>query len=148
MFGGARMFLRSVTTAELSDDLKKHIDDTKVFATAATIDADGRPHLTVVWIERDGEDILFSTTRPRKQGRNILRDPRVTILILPPDNPYVYAEILGTATVTDDPKRDLPNRLARKYVGTDYADLNPEAPDDGPDRIIVRVTPQKVVSRI
>ncbi|MET7767526.1 PPOX class F420-dependent oxidoreductase [Nocardia sp. NPDC005366] len=136
------------SAAELSDELKKYLDESKVFATAATISPTGQPHLTVVWIERDGDDLLFSTTRLRAQGRNIARDPRVTILVSPPDNPYVYAEILGTATVTDDPQRVLPNRLSRKYTGQDYADFNPTAPDDSADRIIVRVTPHRVVGRM
>lgn len=147
MIGRARTLRTGVTTAELSAELKKYIDESKVFATAATINPAGEPHLTVVWIERDGNDIVFSTTRPRRQGKNIARDARVTILINPPENPYVYAEIVGTATVTPDPRRELPDRLSRKYTGQDYGDFNQTAPDDSADRIIVRVTPQKVLGR-
>ncbi|WP_109529568.1 MULTISPECIES: PPOX class F420-dependent oxidoreductase [Nocardia] len=147
MIAPTRALAPDVTT-DLSEGLKKYLDESTVFATAATISPTGEPHLTVVWIERDGDDLLFSTTRTRAQGRNIVRDPRVTILVSPPDNPYVYAEIRGTATVTDDPERVLPNRLSRKYTGQDYADFNPSAPDDSAERIIVRITPTKVVSRL
>lgn len=133
--------------AELPDALKAHLDDTKVFATVATLARDGHPHLTVVWIKRDGDDLVFSTTVDRAQGRNLARDPRVTVMIVPPEKPYVYAEIRGTATLTPDPDSELPNELSLKYTGQRYADFNPASKDDG-DRVVVRVTPEKVVSRI
>ncbi|WP_231509016.1 PPOX class F420-dependent oxidoreductase [Nocardia sp. NRRL WC-3656] len=93
---------------ELSDDLKKILDDTKVFATLATIGRDGQPHLTVTWLLREGEELVYSTTVSRQQYKNVVRDPRVTIMINPPDNPYVYAEIRGTATVVPDPEKARP----------------------------------------
>ncbi|GAQ53096.1 PPOX class F420-dependent oxidoreductase [Streptomyces acidiscabies] len=132
--------------AELSDALKQHLDDTKVFATVATLTAGGHPHLTVVWIKRDGDDLVFSTTADRAQGKNLARDPRVTIMISPPENPYTYAEIRGTATITPDPDRALPNELSLKYTGQDYATFNPASKEDG-DRVIVRVTPTKITGR-
>ncbi|WP_416972736.1 PPOX class F420-dependent oxidoreductase [Streptomyces sp. 4F14] len=134
-------------TAELSDALKKHLDDTKVFATVATLTASGHPHLTVVWIKRDGDDLVFSTTVDRAQGKNLARDPRITIMITPPENPYTYAEIRGTATITPDPDNDLPNELSLKYTGQDYATFNPASKQDA-DRVIVRVTPTKITGRL
>ncbi|QNP75157.1 PPOX class F420-dependent oxidoreductase [Streptomyces roseirectus] len=133
--------------AELSDELKAYLDDSKVFATVATLAADGRPHLTVVWIKRDGNDLVFSTTVDRAQGRNIARDPRVTVMVNPPENPYTYAEIRGTATLTPDPDKDLVAELSLKYTGQDYATFNPASKNDG-DRVIVRVTPDKVTGRL
>ncbi|MDX3241901.1 PPOX class F420-dependent oxidoreductase [Streptomyces sp. ME18-1-4] len=133
--------------AELSDELKKYLDDSRVFATVATVAADGRPHLTVVWIKRDGNDLLFSTTVDRAQGKNIARDPRVTVMINPPENPYTYAEIRGTATLTPDPAKDLVNELSLKYTGQEYATFNPASKNDG-ERVIVRVTPSRTTGRL
>jgi PPOX class probable F420-dependent enzyme len=133
--------------AVLSDDLKKYIDETKVYATVATVQPDGRPHLTVVWLVREGDDVLFSTTVNRQQGRNLARDPRVTIMILPPDDPFRYAEIRGSASVVPDPERTLPDRLAMKYVGKPYREFNPASLNDG-ERIIIRVTPDKIIGRL
>lgn len=133
--------------AALSDELRKYLDEARVFATVATVMPDGRPHLTVVWIKRDGDDLLFSTTRERQQGRNVLRDPRVTVLVVPPDNPYVYAEVRGTATVTPDPGGELVEELSLKYTGQEYATFNPASENDG-ERIVVRVTPDKVTGRL
>lgn len=132
---------------ELSDDLKKILDDTKVFATLATIGRDGQPHLTVTWLLRDGEDLLYSTTVSRQQYKNVVRDPRVTIMINPPDNPYVYAEIRGTATITPDPAKTLPDRLSAKYTGLPYIEFNPASVHDA-ERVIVRVTPERINGRL
>ncbi|MBF6094371.1 PPOX class F420-dependent oxidoreductase [Nocardia cyriacigeorgica] len=137
----------STTTAVLSDDLKKYVDEERVYATVATVGKDGQPHLTVVWITRDGDDLVFSTTVDRVQGRNIRRDPRVTVMIHPPERPFVYAEIKGSATVTPDPERALPDELSLKYTGKLYRDFNPAWVNDG-ERIIVRVTPHKVTGRL
>ncbi|BDT88218.1 PPOX class F420-dependent oxidoreductase [Nocardia cyriacigeorgica] len=137
----------STTTAALSDDLKKYLDEERVYATVATVGKDGHPHLTVVWLERDGDELIFSTTVGRVQGRNIQRDPRVTVMINPPDRPFVYAEIKGTATVTPDPERALPDKLSLKYTGKTYREFNPAWVHDA-ERITVRVAPHKVVGRL
>lgn len=132
--------------AELSDEVKKYIDDSRVYATVATVLPDGQPHLTVVWIKRDGDDLLFSTTVDRLQGKNIARDPRVTVMINPPENPYGYAAIRGTATITPDPARELPDELALKYTGQAYATFNPASKNDA-ERVVVRITPTKITGR-
>jgi PPOX class probable F420-dependent enzyme len=133
--------------ASLSDGLKKYLDESRPFVTVATISPDGRPHLTVVWVIRDGDDLLFSTTVDRLQGRNLRRDPRITVMINPPEDPYVYAEIRGTATVTPDSDKEVLNKLSLKYTGKDYAAFNPSSQGDG-ERVVVRVTPAKVVGRL
>jgi PPOX class probable F420-dependent enzyme len=131
----------------LSDDLKKYLDDNTVFATVATIQPDGSPQLSVVWITRDGDDLLISTTVGRRKERNLRRDPRTTVMINPQNKPYTYAEIRGTATVTAEGGQELINELSRKYTGKDYADFNPASKDDA-ERVVVRVSPRKVVGSL
>lgn len=104
---------------------------------------DGRPHLTVVWIQRDGDDLLVSTTVDRQQGKNMARDPRVTVVITDPANPYLYTEIRGQANLTPDPDRKLPDELSRKYTGEDYRTFNPASVNDAA-RLIARITPEKI----
>ena len=96
----------------LPDDVKQYVDDGRVFATLATILPDGRPHLTVVWVKRDDDDLLVSTTVDRQQAKNMMRDPRVTLVISAPDNPYLYAEVRGNVSLTPDPGRELPDELS------------------------------------
>ncbi len=130
-------------TATLPEQAYPFIDEPE-FATIATINPDGQPQLSVVWVERAGNDIVFSTVKGRRKHLNIDRDPRVTILIWPKANPWTYLEVRGTATYTEEGGRELIDRLCRKYTGNDRYTM-----DDGTDnvRIVVTVTPTKVIFR-
>ncbi|MFF4896151.1 PPOX class F420-dependent oxidoreductase [Streptomyces sp. NPDC001068] len=130
-----------------SDDLKQLVDSTPVFAVVATVQPDGDCQQSVVWLQRDGDDLLFSTTLGRRKERNLLRDPRVNIMINPPNAPYTYAEVRGTAVVTTEGGQELIDRLSLKYTGKDYRDFNPAAGDDA-QRVVVRVTPRRIVGNI
>ncbi|GGS51794.1 MULTISPECIES: PPOX class F420-dependent oxidoreductase [Streptomyces] len=133
-------------SAALSDSLKSLLDD-KVFIVVGTVQPDGSPQMSPVWVKRDGDDLLFSTTVDRRKEKNLRRDPRVTVVVMDPSNPYAYAEIRGTAEVTTEGGRELIDELSRKYTGKDYADFNPASKDDA-ERVVVRITPQKVVGRV
>ncbi|MGW4748712.1 PPOX class F420-dependent oxidoreductase [Streptomyces sp. NPDC004290] len=134
-------------SAALSHDLQKLIDDTPVFATVATVQPDGSPQLSITWLARDGDDLLISTTVGRRKETNLRRDPRVSVMINPANAPYTYAEIRGTATLTTQGGQELINELSRKYTGKDYADFNPASAEDS-DRVVVRITPRKIVGSI
>ncbi|WP_327064994.1 PPOX class F420-dependent oxidoreductase [Kitasatospora sp. NBC_01250] len=134
-------------SAELSDDLKKYLDEQPAFVTLATIQPDGSPQLSVTWVLRDGNDLLISTTVGRRKEQNLRRDPRATVMINPPAAPYTYAEVRGTVSMTGEGGQELINTLSRRYTGKDYADFNPASKDDAP-RVVVRVTPRKVVGSL
>ncbi|MFI7354031.1 PPOX class F420-dependent oxidoreductase [Streptomyces avidinii] len=131
----------------LSEDLRKVIDDTPVFASVATIQPDGSPQVSVTWLGRDGDDLLVSTTVGRRKEQNLRRDPRVTVLVNPGDAPYTYAEIRGTARLTTEGGQELIDALSRKYTGKAYADFNPASAEDS-ERVVVRITPRKVVGSL
>ncbi|SDL08963.1 PPOX class F420-dependent oxidoreductase [Streptomyces indicus] len=133
-------------SAQLSDELKALLD-TPVFITVATIQPDGSPQVSPVWVKRDGDDILFSTTLGRQKEKNLRRDPRLSIVVQPFDAPYTYAEIRGSAEMTEEGGQELIDELAMKYVGKKYAEFNAAAAQDAP-RVVVRVTPRKVIGRI
>lgn len=115
--------------------------DAPEFATIATLEPDGRAQLSPVWVKRDGDDILFSTAAGRRKPVNLERDPRIGVLIVPRDAPYTYLEVRGIATLTEDPDGSLIQELSLKYTGEPWQ----ESP--AVRRLIVRVTPQKVVTR-
>jgi PPOX class probable F420-dependent enzyme len=122
----------------LPDEAKKLLDRPE-FATVATLEPDGRAHLSVVWVGRDGDDILFSTIRGRRKTGNLERDPRVTVLVYPKDDPYSYLEVRGTAELADDPRKAYIEEMSQKYLSKPY----PWHKDDE-QRIVVRVRPDKV----
>ncbi|MFC5804083.1 PPOX class F420-dependent oxidoreductase [Streptomyces formicae] len=133
-------------TASLSDKLKELLDS-PVFVNLATIQPDGSPQVSPVWVKRDGDDLLISTTVGRRKEKNLRRDPRATVVVQPFDEPYTYAEIRGTADLTSEGGQELIDELSMKYTGKHYADFNPEAGKDAP-RVVVRITPRKVVGAL
>ncbi|NUT45716.1 MAG: PPOX class F420-dependent oxidoreductase [Saccharothrix sp.] len=113
--------------------------DGKNFATLATLNADGSPQTSVVWVTRDGDDLLFSTLSSRAKARNLVRDPRASVSIWSRANEEWYAEVRGTVTVAEDTGRAVTTALAHKYYGRDF-------PADAPGhvRVVLRLTPTKV----
>ncbi|NJQ00019.1 PPOX class F420-dependent oxidoreductase [Streptomyces zingiberis] len=132
--------------ATLSDELKK-VFDAPVFATVGTVQPDGGPQLSVVWVMRDGDDILLSTTVGRRKEKNLTRDPRISVVVVHPEDPYLYAEVRGEASLTREGGQELLDELSLKYTGKRYAEFNPRSVEDAP-RVVVRITPRKVVGRI
>lgn len=130
-------------SAHLPTQAKAWIDAHE-FATIATIQPDGQPQLSVVWIAHDGDELLVSTVKGRRKHLNLERDPRATVLVSPRDNPNVYVEVRGTVTMTEEGGRELIDRLNRAYTGGERF-----TGDDGFDRVrvVVRITPHKVVVR-
>ncbi|MFE9121714.1 PPOX class F420-dependent oxidoreductase [Streptomyces sp. NPDC007172] len=133
-------------SVQLSDDLKALLD-TPVFVNIATIQPDGSPQVSPVWVKRDGDDVLISTTVDRRKEKNLRRDPRVTVLVQPFDAPYTYAEIRGTAELTTEGGQELIDDLAMKYVGKKYREFNPDSVHDA-ERVVVRITPRKIVGSL
>ncbi|MFI5525899.1 PPOX class F420-dependent oxidoreductase [Streptomyces platensis] len=133
-------------TATLSDDLKQLLD-TPVFVTVATVQPDGSPQVSPVWVQRDGDDLLISTTVGRRKERNLRRDARVSVVVQPFDAPYTYAEVRGSASLSTEGGQELIDQLSRKYTGKPYAEFNPAAAEDA-ERVVVRITPRKVVGSI
>lgn len=121
-----------------NEETRKLLDG-KNFATVATLNRDGGPQTSVVWIARDRDAVLFSTTTGRQKARNLARDPRISLTVLHTENPYQSIDIRGTAELIEDRQKSLPRELSQKYLGED-----PPAEPEETIRLIVRVTPQKI----
>jgi PPOX class probable F420-dependent enzyme len=121
-----------------NEETRKLLDG-RNFATVATLNPDGGPQTSVVWIARDENAVLFSTTTGRRKARNLARDPRISLTVFDTENPYQSVAIRGTVELIEDPEKTLPRTLSQKYLGED-----PPAEPDDVLRLIVRMTPQKV----
>jgi PPOX class probable F420-dependent enzyme len=121
--------------ATLTDNQAKLLTDPNL-AIVATIRADGTPQLTPTWVDYDGEHVLVNTAEGRAKPKNLRRDPRVSVLVLDPGNPYNWVSITGPAELTAEGAGDHINKLSHKYTGQDY--------EDKTGRIIVRITPERV----
>ncbi len=123
-------------------DAARAVVDGLSFATVATIEPDGSPQTSVVWISREGDTLVFSTVLGRRKTDNMQRDPRVSVLVMDPDNPYSYLEVRGRVSMTEEGGRALIDSLAATYRGLDRYPW-----DDGTNnvRVVCRVHADKVV---
>jgi len=113
----------------------------------AVVRADGAPHVTPVWFDLDGDEIVFTTHETGIKGRSILRDPRVCLSVDDDAPPFAFVIINGTARVSTDPDdlRYWAARLAGRYMGADRAEEFGRR-NGVPGELVVRVKPTKVVA--
>ena len=109
----------------------------------ATIREDGSPQATPVWVDYDGENVLVNSARGRTKVKNIERDPRATVTVLPAENQQGgYVMVSGPAEIVDAGAGAVEhiNMLAKKYLGEDkYPYLGP-----GEQRVIIQIRPERV----
>ena len=116
-------------------------------AILATVRADGRPHAAPVWFDLDGDTLIFTTGENTVKGRNIRRDPRITICIDDDNPPFAFAVIEGQAevAVTDPDLLYWTTRIGGRYMGSDRAEEYGTR-NAVEDELLVRVTPRKIVA--
>jgi PPOX class probable F420-dependent enzyme len=112
--------------------------DGRNYAVLATVNPDGSPHTSVMWVGRDGGDLLFSTVEGRVKYRNMRRDPRVSVTVIDSSDPENYVELRGRVSMTPDTGRQLDTRLSWKYDGKDPGEDRP-----GAVRVAVRMVVEK-----
>jgi PPOX class probable F420-dependent enzyme len=107
----------------------------------ATIREDGSPQATPVWIDYDGENVLVNSAVGRAKVRNVERDPRATVTVLPADDQQSgYVMVSGPTRVVEEGALEHINMLAKKYLGQDkYPYLGP-----GEKRVIIELRPERV----
>jgi PPOX class probable F420-dependent enzyme len=111
------------------------------FANLATLNADGSPQVTPVWVDFDGTHVLINTARGRVKAKNLAREPRVAVSISDPENPYRYLGVQGRVVeMTEDGGDAHIDKMAKKYLGKDSYPFR--AP--GEVRVIVKISPDKV----
>jgi PPOX class probable F420-dependent enzyme len=126
--------------AQLSDAQRAFVQDNPFVGTVTTLRADGSPHSTVVWVDTDGDAVLFNTARGRAKERHILRDPRLSVAVVDPQDAFRWVAVTGTAELVDDGADDHIDRLAKKYLGADSYPFRNAAEQ----RVIVRITVDRV----
>lgn len=110
---------------------------------ATDLRPDGSPHCTVVWVDVDDAGVSYNTAWPRAKPRHLARDPRVSLTVVDPADPYRWITVDGTATLVDDGADEQIDRLATKYTGRDSYPWH--KPDE--QRVTVRIAPTRVESR-
>jgi PPOX class probable F420-dependent enzyme len=111
--------------------------------------ADGSPHVAPVWVDLDGDQIVFMTSADTIKGRSILRGGRVALCFDDERPPFAFVTVSGSTTTSTDPAELLQwaTRIAARYMGADAAEQYGRR-NAVPPEMVVRVTPTNVVAKV
>ncbi|MGI8632873.1 MAG: PPOX class F420-dependent oxidoreductase [Solirubrobacterales bacterium] len=127
--------------AESIPDAARHLFEKPNFAHVATLSPDGTPQVTPVWIDIDGDTVIFNTARGREKDKNLQRDPRVGISIHDQENPYESVSVQGQAVeLTEEGADEHIDAMAQQYLGEEAYPFRQE----GEVRVIVRIEADSV----
>jgi hypothetical protein len=118
-------------------------------AKLAVVRADGSPHVAPVWVELDGDTVVFMTSADTIKGKSILRDGRVALCWDDDRPPFSFVTVTGTATTSTDPDELLhwATRIGGRYMGADQAEAYGRR-NAVPPEMVVRVVPDRVVAKV
>ena len=125
--------------SQVIPDKYRDLFSKKAFASLATLMPNGQPQVTPVWVDLEGDRLIINSAKGRQKDRNLRRDPRVSLAIVDPDNPYRYLEIRGRVSeITEQGGAPHLDRMAKKYLGVDkYPWSKP-----GDVRVIYKIQPE------
>ena len=126
--------------AALKEAQKRFLDDNPFVGTVTTLRPDGSPHSTIVWVDVEGGKVSFNTARGRAKPRYLEQDPRASLLVVDPEDPYRWVSVSGHAELTEEGADAQIDKLAKKYMGEDeYPWRKPEE-----TRVKVLIEPEQV----
>lgn len=109
----------------------------------STLMPDGSPQVTQVWVDTDGRDVVVNTVVGHQKSRNVARDPRVTVAVSDPAQPFRYHEIRGRVSdATTDGGAEHIEMLSQRYTGGPY----PWWGGRDQQRLVLTITPQRLNS--
>jgi PPOX class probable F420-dependent enzyme len=118
-------------------------------AKLAIVRKNGAPHVAPVWIDLDGDDVIFMTGANTIKGKAILRDPRVSLCLDDETPPFSFLTISGTATTSTDTDELMywGTRIGGRYMGADRGEAYGKR-NAVPGELLVRVTVDKVIAKV
>jgi PPOX class probable F420-dependent enzyme len=126
-------------------DEARALVESSALAHLVTLEPDGRPQISCVWVGMDGEDIVFASLGPRRKLDNVARDPRVSLSIEGDGFNAMglkeYLVVHGTARIEEGGGPELLQRLAHTYLG---ADVKFPPMDDPPPGVVVHITAERL----
>jgi PPOX class probable F420-dependent enzyme len=119
--------------------------ESSAIAQLITINVDGSPQVSGVWIGLDADELVVASLPKRIKVRNVERDPRVALVVQSPTKSErgldEYLVVHGTARITEGGGPELLQKLAATYLGPDAVFPGPGAPAG----YIFHITPEKVL---
>lgn len=111
-----------------------------------TMGVDGQPQSSLVWVDHDGGSARVNTTLERQKGRNLLANPKVSLLVVDPANTARFIQIRGDAELVTDGADDHVDALTRTYTHHPryYGFVYPAARRARETRVICRIHARRV----
>ena len=124
----------------LKDEQREFLDRNPFVGTVTTLRPDGSPHSTVVWVDVEDGKVSFNTALGRAKPRYLEHDPRASILVIDPNDPFKWVAVEGHVEVTQEGAEEQIDKLAKKYIGKEtYPWRNPAE-----TRVKVLIEPEQV----
>jgi PPOX class probable F420-dependent enzyme len=129
--------------AALKEQERRFLAENPFVGVVTDLREDGSPHSTIVWVDVDDGKVSFNTARGRAKPKHLEHDPRVSMLVTDPNDPYKWVAVSGLAELTEEGADEQIDKLAKKYLGQDeYPWRKPEE-----TRLKVRIEAQRVETR-
>jgi PPOX class probable F420-dependent enzyme len=126
--------------AALKEKQKRFLAENPFVGVVTELRKDGSPHSTVVWVDVEDGKVSFNTARGRAKPTHLEHDPRASLLVVDPNDPYRWVAVSGHAELTEEGADAQIDKLAKKYLGKDeYPWRNPQE-----KRVKVLIEPEKV----
>ena len=123
----------------LPQSVKKLLQD-KAYGHVVTYNDKGTAQVTMVWMDVEGDDVVFNTSEGRRKSQNLRRDPRIIVSVQDRNDPQAHAVFYGKARVTEAGADEHIDKLAKRFLGADkYPFRQP-----GEKRLIVRISVDRI----
>lgn len=137
--------MQEMTSAEY----RRFMLDTVRTGKLATVRADGSPHVTPIWFDMEGDDLIFTTWEHSVKAANIRRDPRVSLCVDEEKPPFAYVMVEGTVAIVTPPLDEMlrwTTRISGRYMGSALAEAYGKR-NAVEGELLIRLTPRKIIAR-
>ena len=112
-----------------------------------TLGADGQPQSSLVWVDDDGACVRVNTTLERQKGRNMRANPKVSLLVVDPDDTTRFIQIRGDAELVTDGAIEHLDALTRAYTEHPafYGYVYPVEQRSLETRVIARIHARRII---
>ncbi len=145
---GGRRPMTAVTAPESVPIPDSHLDllTRPICGVLTTLDAGGQPQSSLVWVDHDGGWARVNTTLERRKGRNLLANPKVSLLVVDPEDTGRFIQIRGDVELVREGAIDHLDALTRKYSrhAHYYGCIYPEGQRDRETRVICRIRARRI----
>ena len=112
----------------------------KAYGHVVTSNGEGKPQVTMVWMDVDGDEVIFNTAEGRRKTQNLRRDPRIIVSVQDRSDPQAYAVFHGKARITETGADEHIDKLAKRFLGADKYQFR----QPGEKRVIVRISVDRI----